>query len=141
MKKFILILLTLFTVTSCYVTLVDKPELTPAYFDDEVVVCDSIIYNMNCQVYTDSAKMEFVKRLWITTDTHQVIIAKDTFDIKKNSLSLLEEELVYSPIGFKQMLIEKNKLPRDNWWFMITPNMGISGYTFDKIFNKYIENQ
>ena len=66
---------------------------------------------------------------------------KDTFDIKKNSLSLLEEELVYSPIGFKQMLIEKNKLPRDNWWFMITPNMGISWYTFDKIFNKYIEDR
>ena len=141
MKKFILILLTLFAVTSCYVTWVDKPELTPAYFNDEVVVCDSIIYNMNCQVYTDSAKMEFVKRLWITTDTHQVIITKDTFDIKKNSLSLLEEELVYSPIGFKQMLIEKNKLPRDNWWFMITPNMGISWYTFDKIFNKYIEDR
>ncbi len=141
MKKFILILLTLFAVTSCYVTWVDKPELTPAYFNDEVVVCDSIIYNMNCQVYTDSAKMEFIKRLWITTDTHQVIITKDTFDIKKNSLSLLEEELVYSPIGFKQMLIEKNKLPRDNWWFMITPNMGISWYTFDKIFNKYIEDR
>lgn len=141
MKKFILILLTLFAATSCYVTWVDKPELTPGYFNDEVVVCDSIIYNMSCQVYTDSAKMEFIKRLWITTDTHQVIIAKDTFDIKKNSLSLLEEELVYSPIGFKQMLIEKNKLPRDNWWFMITPNMGISWYTFDKIFNKYIEDR
>lgn len=141
MKKFILILLTLFAVTSCYVTWVDKPELTPAYFNDEVVVCDSIIYNMSCQVYTDSAKMEFIKRLWITTDTHQVIIAKDTFDIKKNNLSLLEEELVYSPIGFKQMLIEKNKLPRDNWWFMITPNMCISWYTFDKIFNKYIEDR
>lgn len=141
MKKFILILLTLFAFTSCYVTLVDKPELTPAYFNDEVVVCDSIIYNMSCQVYTDSAKMEFIKRLWINTDTHQVIIAKDTFDIKKKSLSLLEEELVYSPIGFKQMLVEKNKLPRDNWWFMITPNMGISWYTFDKIFNKYIEDR
>lgn len=141
MKKFIIILLSILCLSSCYKTYVDRPQLSPGFYSDEVVVCDTLIYNMSCQVYSDSAKMQLMKRVWITLDSHTVHIADKDLEVKDNKLLVLQEDIKYSALGFKKMLKEKNEQPRDSWWFMFTPNIGITWYTFDKMFNKYIKEE
>ena len=139
MKKIIFIALLLLA-TSCYKTWVVAPEgLAPGYFYDEYYPCDTLVYSMNCAVFSDSAKLNFIKKAYIPKEYKTYTFGGETITVRKDTVLMLEEQHIYSASSFKNMLIEKNKIKRIDDGFYFSPNMEISWKAFDEIFNTYIK--
>ena len=139
MKK-ILILAFLFIIASCYKVRVNDTGLKPGFFQDEYYICDTVVCNMTCSVFSDSAKIQFLKRTFVTKDTYIVNFKDEEYLIRKDSVLILREDYKYTSLGFRQMLIDKSKTLRNGEGFYFSPNVGLTWYTFDKIFNTYIND-
>ena len=138
MKKIFFIILALLTLTSCYKIYTFDNKLEPAFFYDECIVCDTLIFNMNCQVNSDTVTIQFLKKEFTEKNLYILNVFEKELNIKKYDCIVLQEDLKYSSLAFKEVLKEKNKIPRkDSFWFYFTPNMGLTWYTFDKMYNKY----
>ena len=141
MKKIFAFILIAFCISSCYKVYIDKPQLEPAFFYDEYAMCDTVIFNMACNVYQDSVQMHFIKRSYFTKDKYNVSLFGEDYSINKYYVVLLEEEYKYYPDNFKRMLLQKNKNDREGIGFMFSANMGMTWDTFDKMYNKYINEK
>lgn len=139
MKKIISILLVLFALVSCYKVETFKSELIPANFSDECIVHDTVTFNMSCTVFDDHAKFTFIKKVSIPIEEKKYEFGDYVYTFQRDTVTTLIEEVEYSSLGFKQKLIEDNKKPRNDFWFLFTSNMGLTWYTFDKIYNTYIK--
>lgn len=134
MKRFIVFIAVLFCASSCYKVEIIKPHLEPAFFVDECWVCDSIAFNMTCSVFPDSAKIQFVKRR-----IRRNLRPWDKHSEKRDTVIVLEEYYKYTPLAFKEMLIEKGEERGTGEYFNFSQNMCITQETFGKMYNTYIK--
>ena len=141
MKKIILILLSLICITSCYKNISDEQYLRYGSFYDEINLNDSTSYYMSCNIVPDEVEMYFVKKERYTISIERVAIIDTVYYVKKYSSDISREVYKYDHKEFRELMIEKNKLPRDTTIFKFTPNMYCSWKVFDKIYNTSIKHE
>ena len=140
MKRFILILLVIFSVTSCYKTyIIDEPWPVGKSFQDTFIIGDTTTYYMSCNVTRVEVEMYFARKTRRITGVKEYIFGENIYYINQYTVFVTREDYRYTPDKFKEVLIEKNKIPRDTTIFKFTPEMYCSWSVFDQMYKTYVK--
>jgi len=139
MKRFVFILVALLGIVSCVKNeLISDPWEATRSFQDVCKYDENTTYYMSCNVNKEEVEVYFSKKSIVKLWTDEIVFEGKTYYMDKDTVYIDLEDYRYTRDEFTEVLIEKNKIPRDTTIFKFTPNMYCSWKTFDRIYNTYI---
>jgi len=136
-KLFILIL-SLLVFVGCYKTEIYDEPYPIGYFQDTVELVDTTYY-MSCNGNGKEVELYFIRKIKWRHGKTEINLGDEILELENYSVSIYNEDYRYTPSEFKELLIEKNKTPRDTTIFRFTTTMYCSWEVFDKIYKVYIK--
>lgn len=138
MKKIILVLIILL-LSSCFKTTTIDTAPIIGNFHSECRL-GNIEYYGNYNVSKDSVEMYFIRKERVFLYTYTQVFDNTEYTFDKDTIYIDKELYHYDINQFKDILIQKNSLPRDTTIFKITRNMYCTWECFDEMYSIYVKD-